>query len=137
MPSLPQLAQPLHDERVTVRLAAERDIPEILIAHQDDPRLHQRLGLERPPSGAELGRQMEQASQQRVAGARVILTILEPGSEECCGQIEVCEIDWTERRAGVRLWVAPQARGRGLGRAALELTKRWLSEAGGLELRDA
>ena len=65
MPSIPELDKPL-DRRASWRCAtaAERDIPEILIAYQDDPELHMRLGLERPPSGAELGRQMEEAGRR-------------------------------------------------------------------------
>src|SRR6516164_7166506 len=55
MSPFPRLADPLTDGQVVLRDYAERDIPEILIAYQDDPRLHQRLGQNRPPSGAELG----------------------------------------------------------------------------------
>ena len=55
MPAIPALAAPLTDGDLMVRASAERDIPEILIAYQDDPTLHVRLGLERPPSGAQLG----------------------------------------------------------------------------------
>lgn len=137
MPPLPALDQPLQDEQVVVRLAAERDIPDILIAHQDDPQLYARLGLERPPSGAELGRQLEQADSDRVAGERLRLTILEPGSDDCRGQIEVRHIDWDARLAEAQVWVTPQRRGRGLERAALRLAARWLSEACGLEVRGA
>jgi RimJ/RimL family protein N-acetyltransferase len=136
MPSIPEPDQPLAAEGVAVRLAAERDIPEILIAHQDDPRLHERLGLARPPSGAELGRQLEQAARQRQSGSGVTFTILQPGSEECAGQIEVYAIDWEARRAAARAWVAPQLRGRGLEEAALALVARWLSARCGLELTD-
>jgi RimJ/RimL family protein N-acetyltransferase len=133
MPSMPKLEQPLLDERVGLRLAAERDIPEILIAHQDDPGLYARLGLERPPSGAELGRQMELAEREREGGLRVRLTVIEPGSDDCRGRISVHSIDWESRRAELGMWLAPQARGRGLAPAALRLAARWLFEECNLE----
>ena len=40
MSSFPLLTEPLTDGTVVLRDYAERDIPEILIAHQDDPRMH-------------------------------------------------------------------------------------------------
>jgi ribosomal-protein-alanine N-acetyltransferase len=133
MPPIPQPPQPLCDERVGLRLAAERDIPEILIAHQDDPELYARLGLPRPPSGAELGRQMELADQERESGARVRLTIVEPGSDDCRGRLSVHSIDWDTRRAELGIWLAPQVRGKGLASAALQLAARWLFDHCGLE----
>jgi RimJ/RimL family protein N-acetyltransferase len=126
MPSIPALDQPLTDGRVALRDAAERDIPEILIAHQDDATMYQRLGMERPPSGAELGRRLEQEPGQRATGAGAVLTILADGSEELRGQVIVKEIDWPGSRAEVGVWVAPQWRGGGLASAALRLASRWL-----------
>jgi len=120
-------------ERVSLRLAAERDIPEVLIAHQDDPELYARLGLQRPPSGAELGRQMELAERERETGVRVRFTVVESGSDECRGRISVHSIDWETGRAELGMWLAPQARGRGLAPAALRLAAGWLFDECGLE----
>ncbi|HEY2438388.1 MAG TPA: hypothetical protein VGH93_14495, partial [Solirubrobacteraceae bacterium] len=89
MPSFPDLQVPLTDGTVSVRMAAERDIPEILIAYQDDPRLHVRLGERRPPSGAELGRRAERAEHDRLAGRGLSLTVVEAGDDTCRGQIDV------------------------------------------------
>jgi RimJ/RimL family protein N-acetyltransferase len=132
MPSIPALDQPLSDGRVALRDAAERDIPEILIAHQHDPALYLRLGMERPPSGAELGRQMEQQAGERAAGERARLTILERGSDEFRGRVSVHAVDWGHARAELGVWVVPQARRRGLGAAALRLASRWLFDRCGL-----
>jgi ribosomal-protein-alanine N-acetyltransferase len=134
MASIPALDQPLRNERVGLRLADERDIPEILIAHQDDPQLYARLGLRRPPSGAELGRQMEAAERERETGMRARLTILQPGSDDCRGRVSVHSIDWNEGRAELGIWLAPQVRGRGLAAAALRLVVRWLFDDWGISL---
>jgi len=126
MPRIPAPTDPLIDERVIVRLSAERDIPEILIAYQDDPQLHVRLGEQRPPSGAELGRREERAATERAAGSRLTLTIAEPGSDVCRGQVYVREVDWDNDRAEVGIWLAPQARGRGMAAPALRMAAQWL-----------
>ncbi len=137
MPSFPDLSTPLTDETVALRLAADRDIPEVLIAHQDDPTLYRRLGLARPPSGAELGRRVERSAALRAAGAELWLTILARAgdaiSDECRGQVDVHDLDWDHRRAELEIWIAPRDRGRGLAAAALGLAGRWLLTQCGLE----
>ena len=128
MPSFPDLAEPLQGEGVRLRFAAERDIPDVLIAHQDDPQLHVRLGYDRPPSGAELGRRNEAEPEDRRAGAGVRFTILDPSSDICRGQLDVHRVDWDHQRAELGIWVAPRARGRGLASGALRVAGRWLCE---------
>lgn len=132
MPAIPELNEPLSDGHASIRLAAERDIPEVLIAHQEDPLLVRALGLERPPSGAQLGRAMEEAPVRRATGLGVTLTILESGSDDCRGQIEADRFDWEHAHANLGIWVAPDARGGDLGRRALALAAAWLIDACGL-----
>jgi len=132
MPELPRLERELRGARVVLRPYAERDIPEILIAYQDDPELHLRLGERRPPSGAELGRQFELAEAERRAGRRLLLTITAPDDDRCLGRLAVHSVDWGRRAAELALWVAPAARRRGRGSEALALAARWLLSVGGL-----
>jgi RimJ/RimL family protein N-acetyltransferase len=124
---------PLTDGHVTLRPAAERDIPEVLIAHEDDAELHVRRGLRKPPSGADLGRAMEAAAADRAQGISETLTIIEPGDDECLGQIYIHQVDWQHLRAELEIWLAPKARGRGLGERALRLTASWLIDGWGLQ----
>jgi RimJ/RimL family protein N-acetyltransferase len=133
VPSFPELSQPLDDGSVKVRLAAERDIPEVLIAYQDDPELHIRLGEPRPPSGAELGRRAEAAEVERIAGRILTMTILEGEDDICRGQIHVHHVDWENRRVELGIWIAPGRRGRGLARQSLALVARWLLGEEGFE----
>jgi RimJ/RimL family protein N-acetyltransferase len=132
MPGFPELSEPVCGERACLRFSAERDIPEILIAHQDDPELYLRLGLRRPPSGAELGRRAEGEAVERDLGIGLRFTILEPGSDVCRGQIDVHHLDWDNQRTEVGIWVAPALRGRGLAGCALRLAGRWLWREAGL-----
>jgi RimJ/RimL family protein N-acetyltransferase len=127
------LEQPLQGERIALRYGAERDIPEILIAYQDDPQLHARFGELRPPSGAELGRESELAAVRRGALDGAELTIVELGGDECRGRISVRHIDQEASRAELRVWVALHVRGRGYAREGLVLAGRWLLGPCGFE----
>ena len=126
MSPFPHLSEPLTDGRVALRDYEERDIPEILIAYQDDPTLHLRTRDERPPSGAELGRQAEREHVDRAAGQRAWLSVLEPDSDTCRGLVRVHSTDWDQSRTEMGILLAPQVRSRGLGRAALRLAGEWL-----------
>jgi RimJ/RimL family protein N-acetyltransferase len=133
MPPFAQMTEPVSDGVVALRLTAERDIPEILIAYQDDRELHLRLGIDRPPSGAELGRRSERGEADRETGRHVSLTVLEPGEDVCIGQITTSRVEWQQARAELGMWLAPQVRGRGLAGRALRLASRWLFETTPLE----
>src|SRR5437763_14214802 len=99
MRSIPTPSQPLQDDQISLRPVAERDIPEILIAYQDDPQLHVNLGEARPTSGAELGRGMEHAEDDMDQGVAVRLTITEEGADDCRRQVNVHAFDWENKRA--------------------------------------
>lgn len=132
MPSIPAPPDRIADELVELRPIAEWDIPEVLIAHQDDPELHRRLGLSRPPTGAQLGSEVDEEADRRLSGDGVRLAIVQPGSNDCRGRVEVGDIDWEQGSASVRVWVAPQLRGRGYEQRAADLAAQWLQASVGL-----
>ena len=138
MPSrpIPGLDQPLSDGVVSLRLAAERDIPEVLVAHDEDRELHHERGMPRPPSGAELGRELEEAPTRRAAGIDETLTIETadgPRNASFAGQLIVHSIDWDDRRGELGIWLVPGRRGSAIGRRALVLAARWLFDVWELE----
>jgi RimJ/RimL family protein N-acetyltransferase len=133
MPRLPQHSPPLQEGPVRLRDAAERDIPEVLIAYEDDRQMHLRLFEERPPTGAALGRRAECEYADRAAGSRATLTVCADGSDLCVGQITVGRIDWEHARGELSMWIAVDWRGRGIGATALRLACTWLLERCGLE----
>ena len=133
MPSIPVPPARLSDEVVALRGIAEWDIPEILIAYQDDRELHVSLGRERQPTGAELGRQVERSEAERLAGSTISLTLVEPGGNDCRGRLDVSGIDWEAGSAELSVWVAPGYRGQGLAAHALALVEDWLRAEVGLQ----
>jgi RimJ/RimL family protein N-acetyltransferase len=132
MPSIPLLEGRLGDDVVELRVIAEWDIPEVLIAHQDDREMYRRLGLEKPPTGAKLGSEVESYADDLAVGRRVSLTIVEPGRNDCRGRVDAHGIDWDAGSAELGIWVAPDFRRRGFARHALKLTSSWLFQNAGL-----
>jgi len=132
MPSIPEPPERFGDDHVELRAIAGWDIPEVLIAHQDDRDLHKRLDLQKPPSGAQLGLEVEQAQQARAAGESIRFTIVAPGRNDCRGRVEVDAFDWETGSAVMRVWVAPQLRGRGYEQRAAGLAAKWLFDTAGL-----
>lgn len=136
MPSIPDPPERFGDDVVELREIAGWDIPEVLIAHQDDDDLHRRLGLDKPPSGAQLGLEVERATELRLSGESLRLTIVAPGRNDCRGRVEVDDFDWEQGSAAIRVWVAPQVRGRGYEQRAADLASEWLRSAAGLQHLD-
>ena len=132
MPAIPELPERLSDGQVELRTSTEWDIPDILIAHQEDRDLYRRLGLPRPPSGAELGSAAEREPAERAAGTAVKLTIVRPDSDDCRGRVEAREINWEQGSAALSVWIAPGQREQGLAGRALALAAGWLFESVGL-----
>ena len=60
------------------------------------------------------------------------LTIVEHGGNDCRGRIEVDDFDWEQGSAAMRVWVAPQVRGRGYEQHAVALASQWLFSVVGL-----
>lgn len=126
MPAIPEPPERFGDEAIELREIAEWDIPETLIAFQDDPDLYRRLGLAKPPTGAQLGTEVDHRQRRRLEGLEVKLTIVEPGDNDWRGRVEVIDFDWTGRQASLRVWVAPYVRGRGYEDRAVALAAAWL-----------
>ncbi len=80
MPAIPPPPARITGESIDLREIAGWDIPEVLIAHQDDRQLHRLLGMRRPPTAAQLGREVEREEHERQHGNSVKLTITAAGT---------------------------------------------------------
>jgi RimJ/RimL family protein N-acetyltransferase len=133
MPAIPEPPARLRDEVIELRGIAEWDIPDVLIAYQDDSSLAQALGERRAPTGAQLGNEVESSEALRLAGERISLTLVETGRNDCRGRINVFAFDWERKCAELAVWVAPDFRGRGYADHALALAIGWLKRDVGLD----
>ena len=129
---IPDPPERLSSALLELRPISQWDIPEILIAHQDDRNLAASLGLERSPSGAQLGTEVDRAPADWAAGI-LKLTVLTPGSDDCRGRLTLDAIDLEAGTARATIWIAPDRRGRGLAGAALSLARDWLARSCGIE----
>jgi hypothetical protein len=129
MTVIPEPPVVLSSAAVALRPIANWDIPEILIAHQEDRALAAALGLERPPSAAELGREVEDAAAAWAAGL-LKLTVLVPGAQDCRGRL-LLDVRDAANGARATIWIAPGWRGRGLAHAAVALAGDWLARGSG------
>lgn len=128
---VPDVPERLVGDGVELRPISDWDIPEILIAHQDDPGLAAALGMARAPSGAQLGSEVERAAADW-AGGELKLTLCAPGSDDCCGRLVISGLDPAAGLARYVIWVVPGLRGRGLARAAVALAADWLADSCGI-----
>jgi len=126
MPAIPQPPERLGDDLIELRELAEWDIPDTLIAFQDDRDLHKRIGWRKPPTGAQLGSEVEREQDERLAGSSVRFTIVERGGRDWRGRVTVEAFDWEGASASVQVFLAPQARGRGYEQRAVALAAGWL-----------
>jgi RimJ/RimL family protein N-acetyltransferase len=131
MAEIPDPPKRLSSDTVALRPISDWDIPEILIAHQDDRTLAQALGMKRAPSSAQLGQEVEDSAAAWAAGT-LKLTLVTPGSDDCRGRLVIDELDVPAGTARATVWVAAELRGRGLARAALALAGDWLAGACGI-----
>jgi RimJ/RimL family protein N-acetyltransferase len=126
MPSIPQPPERLGDDLIELREIAEWDIPDTLIAFEDDRELHRRIGWRKPPTGAQLGMEVEHELEERLAGNALRLTLVERGGRDWRGRLTLYGFDWGEASASLQVFMAPAARGRGYEQRAVGLVSRWL-----------
>lgn len=129
MPVIPEPPDRLGDGVIELRGVTEWDIPDTLIAFQDDRHLHQRIGWRKPPTGAQLGSEVEHEPAERLAGRSVRLTIVEYGGRDWRGRVTMHDFDWSAASASMQVFLAPAARGRGYEPRAVALASGWLFAA--------
>ncbi|AOS61160.1 GNAT family N-acetyltransferase [Actinoalloteichus hymeniacidonis] len=109
------------DGRVLLRAWQIDDLPAIIEA-ADDPYIPLittiPAGCSMVQASAWLRRQWTQAAE----GFGIPLAIIDESTGESAGMVTINGIDWTHRRGAMGYWLLPRHRGKGLARAAVELT---------------
>lgn len=115
----------LDDGQVRLRGLTEGDFDPWLQAFVDDPTLGVVLGTEQDPSLEELRGHLERWPVRAAEGRGVDFVIADAESDDLLGAVNMFALDWHSRRGEVGVWLRREARGRGIGSAALGLLLDW------------
>jgi RimJ/RimL family protein N-acetyltransferase len=118
----------LAGDGVVLRLLRADDAPAYAAAFRADAQLASLLGLETDPDEAWVRERVAGASQR--AGFELAITT--GVDDTLLGTVIVHHVEDEHGRAEVGFWLAPGARGAGLGSRAVTLVVGWLFEQAGL-----
>jgi RimJ/RimL family protein N-acetyltransferase len=104
------------------------DAPAMAQAFADDPGLAVDWGVEQPPDEPLARRWLTEHAQLWANGEGCHLAVADPATDVLLGGVNFHHIELAHRRAEVGFWLAPGARGRGIGSAAVEAACRWAFE---------
>jgi [ribosomal protein S5]-alanine N-acetyltransferase len=124
MPSLP-LPDGLTRDGVALRRMRARDAAPFAQAFRDDPQLGMFLGMDENPTESWVRRFIARQPRLRARGQYLGLTVTDETGRPFLGHVMVHSVDWHHQRAEVGYWLVPQARGRGVGKAAVGALVDW------------
>ena len=116
---------------VTLRALRAGDVAPFVAAFREDPALRAAIGAGVVPTPSLVRRLVAGQDRERVRGRRIDLAIAD-ARDGFAGSAGLHGVDWEAGRAEVGFWVAPAARRRGVGSAAVELLAEWALGAAGL-----
>ena len=132
MPEIPLPAPPLQDDLILLRPYRRGDVGAVTEACQD-PEIPRWTTIPAPYTDGDAREFIGRSDADRRAGRELGLAIVEADDGRLLGGCGLAHFDWTERRAEVGYWVAPEARRRSVGTRAVRLLSRWAIEAVGIE----
>jgi RimJ/RimL family protein N-acetyltransferase len=124
VPSLPVPTGLARDGVVLRRLRA-RDAAPYAAAFRDDPGLGPAIGAEEDPTEGSVRRFIARQPALRARGEFLGLTVTDASEKPFLGHVMLHSVAWRHHRAEVGYWLVPAARGRGTGRAAVQLVVDW------------
>jgi RimJ/RimL family protein N-acetyltransferase len=131
MPSLP-LPDGLARDGVALRRMRARDAAPFVQAFRDDPQLGVHVGMDEDPTESWVRRFIARQPRLRAGGHYLGLTVTDETGAPFLGHVMLHSVAWHHRRAEVGYWLVPEARGRGLGQAAVGALVDWAFDALGL-----
>ncbi|MGI5287918.1 GNAT family N-acetyltransferase [Nonomuraea polychroma] len=136
-PTLPRTE--LRTERLLLRPLALADVPDLAAAGAD-PLTQARTGVPRGYTEEHARAFVESVERMRLRGAGIAWAAVQLESGRFAVNVDLRDLDWTNRTAEVGYMTAPWARGRGYAGEAVLAVARWLFESQGfqrLQLRAA
>jgi RimJ/RimL family protein N-acetyltransferase len=120
-----ELPESLTDGDVVLRRLRADDAAAYVAAFSADPELGRLLGMEEDPGEASVRERVGRLPDLAAEGKLVELAVSEQGHDGFLGSMMLHSFDAHHRRCEVGFWLAPVARGRGLGSRAVSLAVSW------------
>ena len=131
MPAIP-VPQNLERDGIALRRLSARDVRPFAQAFRDDPRLGAAIGAEEDPTEAAIRRFIARQPRLRARGEFLGLAVTDATRRPFLGHVMLHTLDFRHERAELGYWLVRSARGRGVGRIAVELLVDWAFERLGL-----
>jgi RimJ/RimL family protein N-acetyltransferase len=128
VPSLP-IPEGLERDGVALRRLRARDAGPFAAAFREDPHLGVNVGAEEDSTENGVRRFIARQPGLRARGEFLGLAATDATKRPFLGHVMLHTFAWRHKRAEVGYWLVPQARGRGVGRAAVSLLVDWGFEA--------
>ena len=124
---------PLEDGPARLRFLEDRDVPVFTRALQDPTVSVNAYGGHLPANGDVVARYVTGFRDKAAAGEGILLSIAGAEDDEMAGLAMLFGINERNLDAEIGFWLAPWARGRGVGTTGVRLICRWAFESCGLE----
>ena len=118
--SIPRLAGPPTDGRITLRPWTEADVPAVTKAYED-PEMQRWMEIPATFEEEYARKYLEGREESRRLGQTLELAIADARKLTMLGSVGLVAFDTVNRRGEIGYWVAPQGRGRGVATAAVRL----------------
>jgi ribosomal-protein-alanine N-acetyltransferase len=116
-----EVPETLTGDGVVLRRLRLGDAAAYVAAFRADPQLGRLLGMEEDPDEARVRERAERSPERAAEGKFVELAIGDPFA----GTVILHSFEKQHRRCEIGFWLAPAARGRGLGSRAVALAVSW------------
>jgi len=124
VPSLP-VPEDLARQGVALRRLRARDAGPFAAAFRDDPELGIVIGAEEDPTENGVRRFIARQPGLRARGEFLGMAVTDASKRPFLGHVMLHTLAWRHRRGEVGYWLVPEARGRGIGSAAVSLVVEW------------
>lgn len=110
---------------VALRPLCADDAQAYVQAFRDDGELGRLLGLEEDPTEADVRHLVDGSVERARQGRSVFLAICAASDDSFVGEVLLHSFSWPNLRCELGFWLAPAARGRGLGADAIGAALSW------------
>ena len=127
MPSLP-IPEGLARDDIALRRLRARDAGPFAAAFREDPQLGVLIGADEDPTENGVRRFIARQPGLRARGEFLGLAVTDASRRPFLGHVMLHTVAWRHKRGEVGYWLVPEARGRGIGKAAVSLVVEWAFE---------